>query len=120
MAEATKTKSTTKTAKKADVFAVIETGGKQYRVSEGEKIKIEKIRGLEEGGKISFDKVLLTDNGKETKVGAPYLSGSKVEGEVLKIGRDKKINVVKYKAKSRYHKKKGHRQPFVEVKISKI
>jgi len=101
-------------------FAVIATGGKQYKVSAGDTIRIEVVEGFEEGKKITFDDVLLTDDGSKTAVGAPLLSGAKVEGEVLSLGRAKKILVVKYKAKSRYHKKNGHRQPFAEVKISKI
>ena len=106
--------------KKDDAFSVFETGGKQYKVSVGDVVNVEKLPEAEEGKKVSFDKVLLTDDGKETKIGDPYLKGSKVDAEVVKIGRAKKITVVKYKAKSRYHKKRGHRQPFVQIKISKI
>ena len=108
------------TPKKVDGFSVIETGGKQYKVSVGDVVKIEKLDGAEEGKKVSFDKILLTDDGKDTKIGDPYLKGATVDAEVVKIGRAAKVNVVKYKAKSRYHKKRGHRQPFVQVKISKI
>ena len=106
--------------KKDGPFSVIETGGKQYKVSVGDIIKIEKLPGAEEGKKVSFDKILLTDDGKETKIGDPYLKGATAEAEVIKIGRAAKVTVVKYKAKSRYHKKRGHRQPFVQIKISKI
>lgn len=120
MAEA---KTTTKTAKKdaAAPYAVFETGGKQYRVSAGDTVKIEKLKGVKEvGEKVTFDKVLLSDDGKATKLGDPYISGAKVEAEVTEMGRSKKVNVVKYKAKSRYHKKRGHRQPFFKIKVAKI
>lgn len=101
-------------------IAVIKTGGKQYVVSEGSVITIEKLEGAEVGASVTFDSVLLTDNGKDTQVGAPTVSGGKVTGKVLKAGKGKKIVVVRYKAKSRYHKKRGHRQPFVTLKIEKI
>lgn len=114
------TKVTKKSEKKSDNFAVIETGGKQYKVVVGNSIKIEKLIGVEEGEKVSFDKVVLSDDGKKTVIGTPYIDKAKVEAEVIKTGRAKKITVVKYKAKSRYHKKRGHRQPFVEVKITKV
>ena len=108
------------TPKKVEAFSVIETGGKQYKVSVGDVVKIEKLNDAEEGKKVSFDKILLTDDGKETKIGDPYVKGATVDAEIVKIGRAAKVTVVKYKAKSRYHKKRGHRQPFVQVKISKI
>lgn len=108
------------TTKESRPFAVIATGGKQYKVSAGDTIRIEVAPEFEEGKKITFSDVLLTDDGSKTTIGAPLLSGATVEGEVLSIGRAKKVLVVKYKAKSRYHKKNGHRQPFAEVKIAKI
>lgn len=102
-------------------FAIIETGGKQYLVSEGDTVRIEKIKGDHKvGDSIDFDKVLLVDNGKDTSIGAPYLSGAKVTGEIKKIDRAKKVVVIKYKAKSNYFKKRGHRQPYFDVKISAI
>lgn len=102
-------------------FSIIETGGKQYMVSQGDTIKIEKILGDHKpGGVVVFDKVLLTDNGETTQIGEPYLKGAKVEAEIKKIDRAKKVVVIKYKAKSRYFKKRGHRQPFFEVKITKL
>jgi large subunit ribosomal protein L21 len=102
-------------------FAVIETGGKQYRVSEGDLITIEKLaKAPKVGGKITFDKVLLTDDGKKTEVGNPYLKGMKIEGVLEEEGKGKKIHILKFKSKSRYSKKKGHRQPFMKVKIAKI
>jgi large subunit ribosomal protein L21 len=96
-------------------FAVIETGGKQYRVSAGDKIKIEKA--AHEDGKLSFDKVLLTVDGDEIKIGLPYVDGVKIESKVLRDARDKKKLVFRYHAKTRYRKTKGHRQHFTEVEI---
>jgi len=101
------------------MFAVIETGGKQYRVAPGDKIKVEKLEA-EDGSNFIFDKVLLVQDDKETKVGTPYLSGAKVEAEILRDGRAKKIIIFKYKPKKRYRKTQGHRQSFTEVEIKKI
>ncbi len=100
-------------------FAVIETGGKQYKVSVGEKIHVEKL-DIPQGGSVSFEKVLLKVDGDEVKIGTPYLSGKKVEARILKQGRDKKKIVFRYHSKTRYRKKKGHRQPFTEVEIVSI
>lgn len=101
-------------------IAVIKTGGKQYLVKEGTTLTIEKLDGVQKGGSVSFDSVLLTDNGSETMVGTPAVSGAKVGASVLEEGRGKKIVVVKYKQKSRYYKKRGHRQPFLKVKIGEV
>lgn len=103
-------------------FAVIQTGGKQYKVSEGDIVKIEKLSGThKEGDSITFDKVLLVDNGKDmTTVGTPYIKGAKVTGILTEIGRNKKVVVIKYKQKSRYFKQRGHRQPFFKVKIDAV
>ncbi len=102
-------------------FAVIETGGKQYAVKVGDSINIEKILGIEETGKsITFDRVLLVDDGTNTTIGNPFIEGAKVVGKVEEIGRHKKIDVVKYKQKSRYFKKRGHRQPYFKVKIESL
>lgn len=115
-----------KVSKTSGAFAVIETGGKQYRVSEGDTIKIEKLstKGsteLKEGSAVIFDKVLLVDNGTDaTNIGAPFLEGAKVSGTIVEIGRNPKVTVIKYKQKSRYFKKNGHRQPYFKVKIEKI
>lgn len=99
-------------------FAVIQTGGKQYKVSAGDTVQIEKITGeYKKGDKINFDKVLLVDNGKDTTIGTPFITGAKVETELVEIGRAKKILVVKYKPKSRYLVRQGHRQHFFKVKI---
>ncbi len=99
-------------------FAVIATGGKQYRVKKGQILRVEKL-GLEEGATVTFDKVLLVE-GKEVKIGAPEVKGASVSGKVTKVGKGKKVIVIKYKAKSRYFKKNGHRQPFTEVSITDI
>ncbi|HEU5114825.1 MAG TPA: 50S ribosomal protein L21, partial [Candidatus Paceibacterota bacterium] len=104
-----------------DAFAVIMTGGKQYKVKVGDVVKIEKILGDHKvGGKVVFDQVLLLDNAGETSVGAPFLSGSKVEAEIKEIGRNAKVEVVHYKQKSKYFKRYGHRQPFFKVAITSI
>mgnify|MGYP001616165108 CR=1 FL=1 len=102
-------------------FAVITTGGKQYKVSKGGLVSIEKITGeFKKGDKISFDKVLMVDDGKDTTIGTPYITGAKVESEIVEIGRSRKVLVMKYKQKSRYLKRNGHRQPFFKVKILNI
>ena len=110
-------------------FAIIETGGKQYLVSEGDTVRVEKIkqpvvgngRGeFKEGDTVTFDKVLLVDNGSDTSIGEPYLKGASVTAEIKSIARAKKVEVVKYKAKSRYFKRRGHRQPYFEIIIKKL
>ncbi len=102
-------------------FAVIKTGGKQYKVSKGDSIKIEKLSDVAKvGDKISFENVLLVDNGKDTTIGTPYIKGAKVEGKLEKIDRHQKVVVIHYKQKSRYYKKAGHQQPYFQVKIESI
>ncbi|MES3031656.1 MAG: 50S ribosomal protein L21 [Patescibacteria group bacterium] len=102
-------------------FAVIQTGGKQYKVSKGTVVSIEKITGeYKKGDKLVFDKVLLVDDGKDTTIGTPYITGAKVDAEIVEIGRARKILVVKYKQKSRYLRRNGHRQPFFKVKVTSI
>ena len=106
-------------------FAVIKTGGKQYIVTKGDVLKVEKLADekgepLETSGKVIFDEVLLLDDGKTTAVGTPTVLGSKVTGSVIGDGRHKKVMVVRYLAKSRYFKRNGHRQPFTEIKIESI
>ena len=97
------------------MYAVIETGGKQYRVQEGDVITVEKLN-VEAGETVVFDKVLLMSDGKEVKVGAPYLNEA-VTGSVVENGKGKKVIIFKYKAKKDYRKKQGHRQPYTMVKI---
>jgi large subunit ribosomal protein L21 len=102
-------------------FAVIKTGGKQYKVSKGDSIKIEKLSDTAQiGDKITFDKVLLVDNGKDTTIGTPYILEAKVEATIEEIGKLPTVTVIHYKQKSRYFKKNGHRQPYFKVKIDSI
>lgn len=113
------------------IYAVIATGGKQYLVKAGDLLKIEKLsdfakaspdkQGWKEGDKISFDSVLMTGNGAaEVTLGNPFIKGSVVSGTLKKIARYKTVDVIKYKQKSRYFKKYGHRQPYFEVSIDSI
>jgi len=101
------------------MLAVIKTGGKQYKVSPKDKIKIEKLEG-DEGKEIIFDQVLLVEKNKKLEIGTPLVKRAKVVGKVLQQGRGDKIIILKYKPKTRYKKKSGHRQPFTEVEITKI
>ena len=101
------------------MLAVIKTGGKQYLVEKGDKVKIEKIEG-KVGDKITFSEVLFLGDEKEVKVGNPFLKGAKVEGKILKQGKAKKVVGIKHKAKKRYKVKFGHRQEMTEVEITKI
>jgi large subunit ribosomal protein L21 len=102
-------------------IAIIETGGKQYVATEGGVLTIEKLADAHtKGDKVTFDKVLLTDDGKETTIGAPYVKGAKVSAELIEEGREKKITVIRYRQKSRYMKKKGHRQPYAKVRITAL
>jgi large subunit ribosomal protein L21 len=100
-------------------FAIIKTGGKQYKVSSGQKIKIEKLE-IAENKEVVFDEVLLVEKDGETKIGAPLVKGAKVVGKVLAQGRSKKVTIRKYKPKKRYDVKRGHRQPYTEVEITDI
>ncbi|MFS8540851.1 MAG: 50S ribosomal protein L21 [Tissierellales bacterium] len=101
------------------MYAIIETGGKQYRVQEGDVIFVEKI-DAEEGGTVDLTKVLLVSKDGEVKVGKPYVDGVKVEAKVLAHGKARKIVVFKYKPKKNYRKKQGHRQPYTKLQIEKI
>jgi large subunit ribosomal protein L21 len=104
-------------------FAVIATGGKQYVVRNGDIIKIEKLAGdskRKEGDKIVFNEVLLTDNGKESTIGTPTVKGAKVEAQLMADDRDKKLHVIRFRAKSRHFRKVGHRQPYTLVQITKV
>ncbi len=100
------------------MYAIIATGGKQYKVSEGDVIKVEKL-DAEVGAKVTFDDVLLV-GGDTVKVGTPTVGGAKVEASVVSEGKAKKVIVYKYKRKTGYHKKNGHRQLFTQVKIDSI
>ncbi len=101
------------------MLAVIKTGGKQYKVSPGDKIKIEKI-DKKKDAEISFKQVLLVEKNKKLLIGDPLVKGAKVTGKVLEQGKGKKIIVFKYKPKTRYKKKQGHRQLFTQVEITGI
>ncbi len=101
------------------MYAIIETGGKQYKVQEGDVVFVEKL-ALEEGADVVFDKVLLVSKEGNTNVGSPLVSDATVSGKVLGQGKDKKIVVFKMKPKKGYRKKQGHRQPFTKVQIEKI
>ena len=101
------------------MFAVIETGGKQYKVTEGDILFIEKL-GVGDGEKVTFDKVMALSNGEKTTVGAPYVEGVTVTANVIKSGKGKKVLVMTYKPKKNEKKKKGHRQPYTKVQIEKI
>lgn len=99
------------------MYAIIETGGKQYKVKEGDIITVEKLAAESD---YTFDKVLSVVDGENASFGAPYVSGASVTAQILEEGRGKKITVYKFKAKKNYHRKKGHRQPFTRVKIGRI
>ncbi len=101
------------------MYAVIEACGKQYKVTKGDVVFFEKLE-VEEGKKITFDKVILLSDEGKIEVGAPYVKGIKVEGKVVAHGKGKKIVVFKYKAKKNYKRKQGHRQPYTKVEITAI
>lgn len=101
------------------MYAVIVTGGKQYKVSEGDTIFIEKLE-VEEGSTVTFDQVLMAADGENVKVGAPTVEGATVEAKVVKNGKAKKIYVFKMKRKKNERSKKGHRQPYTKIEITKI
>lgn len=103
------------------MFAVIETGGKQYQVQEGDKVKIEKL-DAEEGEEVEFEQVLLKSDkdGEDTKIGTPFLEDQTITAEVTEQGHHDKVEVVKFKRKNRYKKKYGHKQPYTEVEIISV
>jgi len=99
--------------------AIIETGGKQYRVKEGDQVFIEKLQ-VEAEDKVTFDSILAVFDGDDAKIGTPYVKGAKVEASVVKNGKSKKVIVYKMHAKKGYRRKQGHRQPYTKVQIDKI
>ena len=101
------------------MYAIIETGGKQYKVREGETIRVEKLVN-EAGETVTFDKVLAVSNGEVVTFGTPFVKDATVEGKVVEHGKEAKIIVFKYKPKKNYRRKQGHRQPFTKVQIEKI
>lgn len=102
-----------------DAFAIIATGGKQYAVIPGQKLRIEKLAG-EAGDKVTFDQVLLASDGSKVQVGSPLVAGAGVQATILRQARAKKVTVFKYHSKNRFDKKKGHRQYFTEVQIESL
>ena len=100
------------------MFAVIQTGGKQYRVTQGDRLRVEKLIG-DVGSPVTFDKVLLI-GGDAVKVGTPLVSGASVSAEIVAQGRDKKIIVFKFRRRKNYRRKNGHRQPYTELKITSV
>jgi len=101
------------------MYAVIATGGKQYRVTEGDTIRIEKLTA-DEGSDIEFEKVLMIANGDDVKVGAPYVDGGKVSATVKTHGRGKKVEIVKFRRRKHHRKQMGHRQSYTEIEITGI
>lgn len=101
------------------MYAVIESGGKQHRVREGDTLKLEKLE-VETGGKVKFDNVLLVGEGDKVKIGAPYVKGSVVSGEVVSHGRGEKVKIIKFRRRKHHMKQMGHRQWYTEVKITGI
>ena len=101
------------------MYAVIETGGKQHRVIEGESIRVEKIEA-ETGSTIDFDRVLMVGEGETVKVGTPVIEGAKVSAEVVQHGRSDKVTILKFKRRKHHMKRQGHRQWFTEIKITAI
>jgi large subunit ribosomal protein L21 len=101
------------------MYAVIESGGKQHRVEEGEVLKLEKLEAAT-GDKVDFDKVLMVGEGESAQIGTPYVKGSKVTAEVLNHGRGDKIKIIKFNRRKHHRKQQGHRQWYTEVKITGI
>ncbi len=101
------------------MYAIIETGGKQYRAEQGKVIRVEKLPA-EKGESVTFDKILMLNDDAAVKIGNPYLEGCNVGGKVVSQGREKKIIVFKFKRKKNYSRKQGHRQPYTEVLINSI
>ena len=101
------------------MYAIIETGGNQYRVAEGDVLTVEKL-AVEDGAQVELDKVLLLSKDGDVQVGAPYIEGAKVFGEVVESGKGKKVIIFKYKSKKDYRKKQGHRQPYTMIKITSL
>jgi large subunit ribosomal protein L21 len=102
-------------------IAIIETGGKQYTVTQDSVIKVESLSGVtEQGAKIIFDKVLLVDDGTHSQIGAPYVSGATVTAELIENGRAQKIIAMRYRPKSRYTVRRGHRQLFAKIRITDL
>ncbi len=120
MTTAKTTKKKAESASSADKIAVIQTGGKQYIVKAGDVLKVEKIKNTKAGEVLKFDNILLVAGDKDIHVGKPFVDGAIVEAKIEEEGRDKKITVLRYKSKTRYRKKKGHRQPYTKISIASV
>jgi len=105
--------------KEPQMYAVIRTGGKQYRVAEGDKLRVEKLVA-DEGADITFDQVMMLADGDQVQVGKPFLSGQQVQAQVLSHGRGKKVKIIKFRRRKHHLKRQGHRQSFTEVRITGI
>jgi large subunit ribosomal protein L21 len=101
------------------MYAVIQTGGKQYRVAEGSTLKVEKLNA-DEGASVELDKVLMVTDGDDVRIGAPYLEGGKVTATVKSHGRAKKVNIIKFRRRKHHMKRQGHRQAFTEIEVTGI
>ena len=101
------------------MYAIIKTGGKQYKVAEGDEVIVEKLE-VAEGDSVTFEEVLTIVDGENVKIGQPLVKGAKVSGKVVKNGKGPKIRIFKFKHKTNYRRRQGHRQPFTKVKIEKI
>jgi large subunit ribosomal protein L21 len=101
------------------MYAVVQTGGKQYRVTEGATLRVEKIKA-DEGASVELDKVLMVGEGESVKIGAPYVEGGKVTATVKAHGRGKKVNILKFKRRKHHMKRQGHRQWYTELEITGI
>ncbi|EFV02370.1 ribosomal protein L21 [Pseudoramibacter alactolyticus ATCC 23263] len=102
------------------MYAIIKTGGKQYRVAKDDVIEIEKLKDKTTNDKVVFDQVLAVGEGADLKIGTPVVNGAAVEAEVVEAGKSDKVIVYKYKAKKDYRRKQGHRQPYMKVKVTAI
>ncbi|HOO75261.1 MAG: 50S ribosomal protein L21 [Thermotogae bacterium] len=102
------------------MYAIIEFGGKQYRVEEGQTLYTEKINGVDEGAGYVFDRVIFVKDENGSKIGKPYVEGAKVSAEVVEHGKDEKLHIIKFEGRKQYRRKIGHRQHFTVVKIGKI
>lgn len=101
------------------MYAIIETGGKQYRVAEGQTLKVEKLEA-EAGHTVDFDRVLMIGEGEQIKVGTPVITGAVVAAEVIKHGRGDKVHIIKFRRRKHHMKRAGHRQYYTEIKITKV
>ena len=101
------------------MYAIIKTGGKQYKVAEGSEVIVEKLDAAE-GDSVTFEEVLALGEGSGLKIGRPFVEGAKVTASVIKVGKGPKIRILKYRHKTNYRRRQGHRQPFTKVKIEKI